>query len=326
MDALEIARYADAVRENVSKVIVGKHAVIDLVMVSILCEGHILLEDVPGIGKTMLARSVARSLKCQFHRIQCTPDLLPSDITGTYIFNQKTGDFEFRKGPVFAQIVLADEINRATPRTQSALLEAMEERQVTLEGETWLLPRPFLVMATQNPVELEGTFPLPEAQLDRFLMKIRLGYTTEEEDNIILDRFLSRNPVEDLKPVLSSEEVLQLQNECRKVKISPDVRKYIIGIIRATREQTSVQLGASPRAMIGLSRTAQALAAIRGRDFVIPDDVKYLAPFVLAHRIIPTATLSLKGQSGDDVIREVLAKVPTPVEAESENVVSKQTS
>jgi MoxR-like ATPase len=307
---------AQNIRHNIEKVIVGKSAVIELVLTSVLCEGHVLLEDVPGIGKTMLARSVARSLRCSFHRVQCTPDLLPSDITGTYIFNQKTSDFEFRAGPVFAQVILADEINRATPRCQSALLEAMEERQVTLEGETHKLPRPFLVLATQNPVELEGTFPLPEAQLDRFLMRLTLGYTTEDEDAIILDRFIQHNPVEDLAPVVSAEEVLRLQGLCRGVTIKADVQKYIIQLVRATRQQAHVQLGASPRAMIGLSRTSQALAAIRGRSFVIPDDVKYLAPFVLAHRIIPEASISLKGRRGEDIVNDALTSVAAPVETE----------
>jgi MoxR-like ATPase len=322
MDDSEVRAVADAaqkISDNIEKVIVGKSSTVELVLVSILCEGHVLLEDVPGIGKTMLARSVARSLQCSFHRIQCTPDLLPSDITGTYIYNQKNSDFEFRPGPVFAQVLLADEINRATPRSQSALLEAMEERQVTLEGETHKLPRPFLVLATQNPVELEGTFPLPEAQLDRFLMRLTLGYTSEEEDGIILERFIQHNPIEELETVVTAQEVLQLEKICRKVFIKPDVQKYIIRIIRATREQAHVQLGASPRAMIGLSRTAQALAAVRGRKYVIPDDVKYLAPFVLAHRIIPEASVSLKGRRGEDVVNEALSSVAAPVEEETAN-------
>jgi MoxR-like ATPase len=305
------------IRDNIEKIIVGKGSVIELVLVSIFCEGHILLEDVPGIGKTMLARSVARSLKCQFRRIQCTPDLLPSDITGSHIFNQKTSEFEFRPGPVFAQIVLADEINRATPRLQSALLEAMEERQVTSEGETRALPRPFLVLATQNPVELEGTFPLPEAQMDRFLMRLKIGYTTETEDAVILDRFASSNPIEDLASVINAEEVLAQQKLCRQVHVSPDIQRYIIQLVRATREQPHVELGASPRAMLGLYRTAQALAALRGRAFVIPDDVKYLAPFIMAHRIIPEASASLKGGRGEDVVEAVLKSVAAPVEVEA---------
>jgi MoxR-like ATPase len=310
----QVAAAAGRIRANIEKVIVGKGAVIELVLTALLSEGHILLEDVPGIGKTMLAKSVACSLKCQFLRIQCTPDLLPSDITGTHIYNQKSGDFEFHPGPVFAQVVLADEINRATPRSQSALLEAMEERQVTLDGETRPLPRPFIVLATQNPVELEGTFPLPEAQLDRFLMKIKIGYTSEADDSIILDRFMESNPADDLSPVINSEDVLKLQQECRHISISPEVRQYIIRLIRATRGQPSIQLGASPRAMLGLMKAAQALAAIRGRDFVIPDDVKYLAPYVIAHRIMLEPSLYLKGRSGDDVLHEILESVPVPVE------------
>lgn len=311
-----IAETGEKVRRNIERVIVGKGHVVELVLVSILCEGHVLIEDVPGIGKTMLARSVARSLQCVFHRIQCTPDLLPSDITGTHIYNQKTCDFEYRPGPIFAQVILADEINRATPRSQSALLEAMEEHQVTLEGETRKLPRPFLVLATQNPIELEGTFPLPEAQLDRFLMRLSVGYTTEDEDGVILDRFMQRNPIEDLQPVTTADEVLDLQRLCHNVLVTPDVRQYIIRLVRSTREQKNIELGASPRAMIGLCRTSQALAAVRGRAFVIPDDVKYLAPFVLSHRIIPEASVSLKGRSGEEIVREVLDSVPAPVEPE----------
>ncbi|HSW58127.1 MAG TPA: MoxR family ATPase [Dehalococcoidales bacterium] len=312
-----IADTGKQVLNNIEKIIVGKSAVIELVLVSIFCEGHILLEDVPGIGKTMLARSIARSLKCQFRRIQCTPDLLPSDITGTYVYNQKKADFEYRPGPVFTQIVLADEINRATPRSQSALLEAMEERQITLEGETRLLPRPFLVIATQNPVELEGTFPLPEAQMDRFLMRLKIGYTSESEDALILDRFVQQNPIETLEPVIDGDQVLRLQKFCRLVHINPDIQKYIIQLVRATREQPHVELGASPRAMLGLYRSSQALAALRGRSFVIPDDVKYLAPFIMSHRIIPEAAISLKGGRGEDVVRAVLESVPTPVEPET---------
>ncbi len=314
----QVAETGKTILDNIERIIVGKRSVVELVLVSVFCEGHILLEDVPGIGKTMLARSVARSLKCQFRRIQCTPDLLPSDITGTYIFNQKSSEFEFRPGPVFAQVVLADEINRATPRSQSALLEAMEERQVTLEGETRLLPRPFMVLATQNPVELEGTFPLPEAQMDRFLMRLSLGYTTESEDELILERFASHNPIEDLSPVIEAEAVLSLQKACRKVLVTPDIRQYIIRLVHATRKQPHIELGASPRAMLGLYRTSQALAAIRGRSFVIPDDVKYLSPFVMAHRIITETSASLKGRMGEDIVKEVLDAVPAPVEAEPE--------
>jgi MoxR-like ATPase len=315
-DVKYISSIMSRLQNNISRIIVGKTAVIELVLVSVLCEGHILLEDVPGIGKTLLARSVARSLNCQFRRIQCTPDLLPSDITGTYIYNQKTSEFEFKAGPLFTQIVLADEINRATPRSQSALLEAMEERQVTLEGETRPLPRPFLVLATQNPIELEGTFPLPEAQMDRFLMRLRIGYTSEAEDEVILDRFALRNPFAELAPVVESVEILNLQKICREVRVVPDIRQYIIRLVHASRQQPLIELGASPRAMLGLYRAAQVLAAIRGRPFVIPDDVKYLAPFVLSHRIMTKATAALKDRTGEDVVREVVDSIPAPVEKE----------
>ena len=304
------------VKDNVERVIVGKGEVVDLAIVTLLCEGHLLLEDVPGIGKTMLAKSVARSLGCSFRRIQCTPDLLPSDVTGTYIYNQKAADFEYRPGPIMAQVVLVDEINRATPRTQSALLEAMQELQVTAEGETKPLPRPFMLLATQNPVELEGTFPLPEAQLDRFLLKVSIGYPSTEDDRLILSRFRQADPLEELTPVVSSEELLQIQSECRRVHVAEDVEGYIIRLIHATREHESLQLGASPRAMLALYRTAQALAALRGRAFVVPDDVKYLTPFVLVHRIIPRAESHLRGHTVGEVLREVIDSVPVPVEEE----------
>jgi len=308
---------ARALLQSVERVIVGKSGVIELVLVAILSDGHVLLEDVPGIGKTMLARCVARSLGCTFRRLQCTPDLLPSDVTGTYIFNQQTSQFEFRAGPIFAQVVLADEINRATPRTQSALLEAMEERQVSVEGETKLLPRPFLLLATQNPIELEGTFPLPEAQLDRFLMKVRVGYPTEKDDELILERFAERNPIEELSPVVAGDRLVELQRDCRKVMVGDDVRRYIIRVVHATREHSQVELGASPRAMQGVFRTAQALAAVRGRTYVIPDDVKYLVPYVLEHRVIPHVQTHLRGRSAAEILKEVLESVPVPVEQES---------
>ena len=311
-----IATAARQIHDNIERVIVGKSNVVDLVLVAVLCEGHVLVEDVPGVGKTMLARSVARSLGCAFRRIQCTPDLLPSDITGTYIYNQKTSEFEFRPGPIFAQVVLADEINRATPRTQSALLEAMEERQATVEGDTKLLPRPFLVLATQNPIELEGTFPLPEAQLDRFLLRVRVGYPTEEEDQVILERFATHNPIEELQAVASAEQLLGLQQACRTVLVRTDVRQYIIDLVHATRQHPQVELGASPRAMQGLFRTAQALAAIRGQSYVIPDHVKYLAPFVLEHRIILHGQSHLRGLTAAEVLHEVLDSVAVPVEDE----------
>jgi MoxR-like ATPase len=314
MTVQTIAAAARKIHDNIELVVVGKTEVVELVLVAILCEGHVLIEDVPGIGKTLLARSVARSLGCTFRRIQCTPDLLPSDITGTYVYNQKTGDFEFRAGPIFSQVLLADEINRATPRTQSAFLEAMEERQVTAEGDTMPLLRPFLVLATQNPVELEGTFPLPEAQLDRFLMRVRMGYPNEAQDELIMERFAQVNPIEDLAPVVSAEQLLELQLACRDVLVETDVRQYIIKLVHATREHPQVELGASPRAMLGLLRAAQALAAVRGRSYVIPDDVKYLAPFVIEHRIIPHAQSHLRGHTAADILTEVLDSVPVPVE------------
>jgi MoxR-like ATPase len=305
---------AAKVKENVERVIVGKGEVVELAIIALLCEGHILIEDVPGLGKTVLAKSLARSLGCSFRRIQCTPDLLPSDITGTYIFNQKTADFEFRPGPVMSQIVLADEINRATPRTQSALLEAMQERQVTAEGETRPLPRPFLVMATQNPIELEGTFPLPEAQLDRFLMKIQIGYPGVADDRMILERFRKSDPLEELKPVMSSADLLKMQQDCREVHVAADVEDYIIRLVHATREHAAVELGASPRAMMALYNASQALAALRGRAFVTPDDIKYLVTPVLIHRIIPKSESRLRGHKAGETLKEIVDSVFVPVE------------
>ena len=266
---------------------------------------------------TVLARSLAKSVGCTFRRIQCTPDLLPSDITGTYIYNQRTSDFEFRPGPVISQVVLADEINRATPRTQSALLEAMQERQVTAEGETMQLPRPFLVMATQNPIELEGTFPLPEAQLDRFLMKIEIGYPTAEDDRLILSRFKQSDPLEELSPVISSDELLKMQKACREIHVAADVEDYIINVIHATRKHETIQMGASPRALLALYNACQAFAALRGRSYVTPDDVKYLAAPVLVHRIIPKSETRLRGYKAGQTIKEIVDSVFVPVEDES---------
>ena len=299
---------------NINKVIVGRERAIELVMVALLCEGHVLIEDVPGIGKTMLAKTVARSLGCTFRRIQFTPDLLPSDVTGIYYFNQKAQEFQFRPGPVMAQIVLADEINRATPRTQSAMLEAMQERQVTVDVETMPLPRPFMVLATQNPIELEGTFPLPEAQIDRFLLKIELGYPSEGEENAILLRFERQDPLETLEAVTSPEELLAMQEAVRYVTVEDSVREYIVKVARATREHRHVDLGVSPRGSLALYHSAQALATIRGRAFVVPDDVKTLAPAVLTHRILISPQTRLRGRTPKEVLAEIASEVPVPVD------------
>jgi MoxR-like ATPase len=309
-----IADTAKRITDNVQKVIVGKGEVIELAVIALLCEGHVLLEDVPGIGKTTMAKALARSLGCSFQRIQFTPDLLPSDVTGIYYFNQKAQDFQFRPGPVMAQIVLADEINRATPRTQSALLEAMQERQVTVDGNTMHLPRPFLVLATQNPIELEGTFPLPEAQIDRFLLKIKLGYPSEEEENDILLRFEQKDPLESLPAVTGPEELLEMQAAVREVQVERSVRAYAVQVARATRVHPAVALGVSPRGTMALYRTAQARAAIEGRDFVIPDDIKALAPHVLTHRVIINSQTRLRGRTTEEVVMEVVNQVPVPVE------------
>ena len=311
----EIHTTVQRVIDNINKVIVGKESAIELVLVALLCEGHVLIEDVPGIGKTMLAKTVARSLRCTFRRIQFTPDLLPSDVTGIYYFNQKAQEFQFRPGPVMSQIVLADEINRATPRTQSAMLEAMQERQVTVDVETMALPRPFVVLATQNPIELEGTFPLPEAQIDRFLLKVQLGYPSEIEENTILLRFERQDPLETLEAVTSPDELLAMQEAIRRVTVEDSVREYIVKVVRATREHDHVDLGVSPRGSLALYRTAQALAAIRGRGFVIPDDVKELAPAVLTHRILISPQTRLRGRTPEEVVTEIVNEVPVPVDA-----------
>jgi MoxR-like ATPase len=309
-----IADTAKTIVENVKKVIVGKDEVIELMLVALLCEGHVLLEDVPGVGKTMLAKSTAASLGCSFQRIQFTPDLLPSDVTGLYYFDQKAQEFVFRPGPVMTQVILADEINRATPRTQSALLEAMQERQVTIEGVTKPLPRPFLVLATQNPIELEGTFPLPEAQVDRFLLKLKIGYPIERDENDILLRFEREDPLEGLQAVTSPEALIELQRAVRQVRVEDSVREYVVKVARATREHPAVSLGVSPRGTMALYHSAQALAAIRGRDYVIPDDVKELAPHVLTHRIIINPQTRLRGRTPQEVVMDVVDQVPVPVE------------
>jgi len=313
-DISAVQTAAEVIRRNIEKVIVGKPAVIDLLIVALLTPGHVLIEDVPGLGKTMLAKSLARSLGCSFQRVQFTPDLLPSDITGVSIFNQKTQEFEYRAGPLMAQIVLADEINRAGPRTQSALLEAMEERQVTVDGITRPTPQPFLVLATQNPIELEGTFPLPEAQLDRFLLRVSVGYPEVEEEREVLRRFREVDPLVELRSVVAGEDLVRLSQVCRTVYVSPAIETYILALVHATREHTALALGASPRGSLALSRTAQVLAAMRGRSYVIPDDVQLLIGPALLHRLILSSQSRLRGKALNDVLQEVIEKVPVPVE------------
>ena len=309
----EIRTVAERIVVNVERVIVGKHAEVELALISLLCGGHILIEDVPGVGKTMLARSLAKSVGCTFKRIQFTPDLLPSDVTGVTIYNQKTGEFEFRPGPVMAQIVLADEINRATPKTQSALLESMEEHQVTVDGETYTLPSPFLVMATQNPIEYEGTFPLPEAQLDRFMMRINLGYPSRGDEITILASQLQSHPIEEIGQVISAEELQSLQQRVRAVYVDrPLIMQYIVDVATATREHQEVYLGASPRGSLSLTQASQARAALHGRDFVIPDDVKALAPATLAHRLIVSPAARIRNVDTRIIVQEILDTVPVP--------------
>ena len=310
-----ISETAARLRENIQRVIVGKDETINLALIAMLCEGHLLLEDVPGTGKTTLAKTIAASLGCTFRRVQFTPDLLPSDLTGIYYFNQKSQEFEFRSGPLMAQILLADEINRATPRTQSALLESMQERQVTVDIATHALPRPFMVMATQNPIELEGTFPLPEAQLDRFLIKLSIGYPDESGENDILLRFEHEDPLQTLEQVVEPEEILQLQEEVREIKVEDSVRHYLVHVCRATRTHEDIALGASPRATMALYRTCQARAAIMGRAFVIPDDIKIMAPYVITHRLVLNPQTRLRGRTAEDVLREVVETVAVPVES-----------
>ncbi len=310
----QMAALAARIRANMEKVMVGKADVIELLLVALAAGGHVLIEDVPGTGKTMLAKSLARSLDVTFRRIQFTPDLLPSDVTGLSYFNQKTGEFEFRPGPVFAQVLLADEINRATPRTQSALLECMEERQVTVEGVTRPLARPFLVLATQNPVEQEGTFPLPEAQLDRFLLKLPAGYPSADEEMAMLDRFRSGDPYRELAPVATADEILALQQAVPQVHVARPVQQYIVDLARATRSAEGIELGVSPRGTLALLRASQALAAVRGRDYVLPDDVQYLARPALAHRLVTSTQLRLRGRGAAEVLDGILAATPVPAE------------
>ncbi len=310
---VRISESTARIRENIGRVLVGKDDVVELTLAAVLSAGHILVEDVPGIGKTTLARALAGSLDCDFRRIQFTPDLMPSDITGIHYFNQKSGEFEFRPGPVIAQVVLADEINRATPRTQSALLEAMGERQLTIDETTIPLPAPFMVIATQNPVELEGTFPLPEAQLDRFLIRLRVGYPDESQEEEMLQRFENADPLADLTPVANGMEILEYQQLAQRVYVDPVLRNYTVRIAQATRQHPDVELGASPRATMGLYRCSQALAVMRGREYVTPDEIKQLAPHALGHRIILKSQSRLRERTTEGIIREVLEQVTVPV-------------
>jgi len=303
---------AERIIANVEKVIIGKAEEVHLALTALLCQGHILIEDVPGVGKTILARSIATSTGCTFRRIQFTPDLLPSDVTGVSIFNQKTGDFEFRPGPIVAQVVLADEINRATPKTQSSLLEAMEERQVTVDGVTHKMPAPFIVMATQNPIEYEGTFPLPEAQLDRFLIRIHLGYPSLSEEVLIMEGQQRQHPIEALERVTDAGEILGMQRAVKDIFVDGLIKEYIVSVVDATRKHGSVYLGASPRGSLALYRTCQARALLDGRDFVTPDDVKALAYATLGHRIIISPASRVKNVSAKDVVEQTLDRVPVP--------------
>jgi MoxR-like ATPase len=308
-----VVQVAEKIKSNIERVLVGKGGVIELTLAAVLSGGHILIEDVPGIGKTTLARALADSVDCSFKRIQCTPDLMPSDITGIHYYNQKTGEFQFRPGPIIAQVVLADEINRATPRAQSALLEAMAEQQLTVDDVTISLPRPFLLIATQNPIELEGTFPLPEAQLDRFMLRLRLGYPEEPEEAEMLSRFQSADPLAGLTPVATGAEIVSLQAQIREVYFDPALRRYLVQLVQATRRHPDVELGASPRASMGLYRCSQALAAIHGREYVTPDDVKTLAPYALPHRMIVKSQARLRERTTESIILELLSQVPVPV-------------
>jgi MoxR-like ATPase len=308
----EVQTVAEKIIDNVGKVIFGKRDAIELTVIGLLCQGHLLIEDVPGVGKTMLARSLARSIGCEFSRIQFTPDMLPSDVTGVSVFNQKTREFEFRPGPIMAQIVLTDEINRATPKTQAALLEAMEERQITVDGITYPLAEPFLVLATQNPIEYEGTFPLPEAQLDRFLLRINLGYPQKSEEIDILDSQQYRHPITGIGQVVDEKELRSAQQALKEVYVDPLIKTYIVELVNQTRRHPEVYLGASPRGSLTLYRTAQAYAAVRGRDYVIPDEIKLLVPPALAHRMIVSPAARIKDVSSEAVLTDILASVPVP--------------
>jgi len=308
----ELKAFGETVVKNLEKVIVGKSQALELVVIGLLCQGHILIEDVPGVGKTMLARSLAKSLDCLFNRIQFTPDMLPSDVTGVSIFNQQKRKFEFRAGPIMGQIVLADEVNRATPKTQAALLEAMEERQITVDGVTHPLPKPFMVLATQNPIEYEGTFPLPEAQLDRFLLRVRMGYPSASEEIKVMSGQQLRHPIEALGSVVNTKELLAAIEAIRKIFVAPLIQKYIIDMVGRTRQSSDVYLGASPRGSLALFRAGQARAAILGRDHVLPDDIKALAIPVLGHRIIVSPAARLRELSADRIVQEVIYSTPVP--------------
>ncbi len=309
----DILSIANQIIENVENVIVGKRDAVELTVLGLLCQGHLLIEDVPGVGKTVLAKSISKSVGCEFSRIQFTPDMLPTDVTGVSVFNQKTMEFEFRPGPIHAQIILADEINRATPKTQSALLEAMEERQVTVDGHSYILQPPFMVLATQNPIEYEGTFPLPEAQLDRFMLRIRLGYPERADEMTILERQRMTHPINTLTQVLSVEELRAAQEAIKEIHVDDKIRGYIIDVVRETREHPDVYLGSSSRGGLALFRLCQAKAAILGRDYVIPDDVKALAVPALAHRIIVGPAARIKDITPDEIVESLLSKVAVPV-------------
>jgi len=309
----DIRAFLEAITSNVEKVIVGKRPAIELVLISLLCEGHVLIEDAPGTGKTMLARAVAISTGLEFKRLQCTPDLLPSDVTGVSVFNQKKREFEFKPGPIFCNILLADEINRATPRTQSALLEAMGEGQVTADGVTYPLPEPFMVLGTQNPIEFEGTFPLPEAQMDRFLMRLSLGYPGLDEENVMMQMQQMAHPIDSLTQVVEKERIPELQQLVRRIQVVDSVRRYILELVHATRDNPALALGASPRGSLALFRSAQALAVMRGRDFVIPDDVKHVAVPCLAHRLVLNPENTLGGETSQGVIEELLRQIEVPL-------------
>ena len=309
----QVQEFVSKVIENVEKVIIGKRDVIELLMVSLLCEGHVLIEDIPGVGKTMLARSMAISLGGVFKRLQCTPDLLPNDVIGVSVYNQQTGLFEFRSGPIFVNILLADEINRATPRTQSALLEAMQEQQVSADGVTRSLPRPFLVMATQNPIEYEGTFPLPEAQIDRFLMRLSVGYPSTDDEKYLLTHLQREHPITRLQSVVEGEQLIPLQRQVWEIHVDDTLKDYIVRLVSATRSHPDLILGASPRASLALFKTAQALAAVRGRDHIIPDDIKYLISATMAHRLIIRPESELRGRTPQAILNDIVKSTPLDI-------------